>query len=334
MSLLSMQTELRGCVPKIPFAYTKTLVNRAWSTIRQRNLWSFLLFNGQWTCPPQYTGSQAAVSVGSASVQLGAQDIANLAALLPTQPYSLITTRQFRVASSGLYNIVAYNSTTGVITLDRWWGEAYTLGGAFQIYQCYYVPTVNNAPITDFKSWISVRDMANFRSLYTERYSRRDLDMRDPQRTWYGIPTDVVPFAPLAGTTPSTATPMAFELWGAPTFNINYQLYGIRQGLPLVNPGDTLPPAVGEDCVMALARVYAYEWAEANKNLAPRNVGPDFKFLMGAAKAEYETLLGQYRRADREQVDSWYTTFRLDDGSSLWPFYNTLGNSANPGGIP
>jgi hypothetical protein len=334
-----MRTELRGSVPKLPFAYTGTLINRAWRTVRERNLWSFLLFNGQWICPAQYTGSSVAATQGSATVTLSAGDSAALAALLPTQPYSLLTTRQFRIASSGLYDIWAYapnGGGTGIatLTLDRWFGEQSTLGAAFQIYQCYYIPTYLNAPITDFKSWITVRDMADFRSLYTERYNRRDLDMRDPQRTWYGIPTDVVPYAPDANPLSATLSTLRFELWGAPTFNLNYQLYGVRTGLPLVNPNDTLPHAVGEDCVLALARVYAYEWAEANKMLAPRNVGPDFKYLMGAAAKQYEGLLKEYRMADRERVDNFYTTFRLDDGSSLSPFYNTLGNSANPGGIP
>jgi hypothetical protein len=323
-----MQTELRGCVPKLSFSYTKTLVNRAWSTIRTRNLWSFLLFNGQWIAPPQYTGISAATTQGSASVQLSAQDISNLSTLLPTQTYSLITQRQFRITSGGLYNIVAYDLVTGILTLDRWYGEATTTGSAFQIYQCYYVPTVNNSPITDFKSWISVRDMADFRSLYTDRYTRRDLDMRDPQRSWYGIPTDVVPYGP----DPVTGALM-FELWGAPTFNLNYQLYGIRGGTDLAAPSATLPPVVREATVMALARVYAYEWAEANKSLAPRNVGPDFRFLMGAAKAEYETFLGEDRRADRETIDLWFTSFRLDSGLGLWPFYNTQGGTANPGGF-
>jgi hypothetical protein len=342
---MDMQAELRGSVPKLPYAYSKTLINRAWRAIRERNLWSFLLFDGQWIAPPQYVGSSATVSQGTNTVVLGTADAANLATLLPTQPFSLITQRQFRIASSGLYNIWGYAVNTPsagltTLTLDRWWGEGSTPGSlgvggsAFQIYQCYYVANTRNVPIADWKSWISIRDMANFRSLYTERYTRRDLDMRDPQRTWYGIPTDVVPFDTDQNPASASYGDLLHELWGAPTYNVNYQLYGIRSGTDLVNPTDTLPFAVGQDCVVALARVYAYEWAEANKGTSPRNVGPDFKYLMGAAKAEYESLLGIYRRADRERVDNWYTSYRIDDGSSLWAFYNTLGGTANPGGLP
>jgi hypothetical protein len=333
MSFISMRTELRGCVPKLPFAYSGTLINRAWSTVRTRNLWSFLLFNGQWIAPAQYTGTSCTTTIGSSTVTLSAGDVTAINAALLTQPYSLITQRQFRIASSGLYDIYAYNPVAGTLTLDRWFGEGSLSGVSFQIYQCYYIPTVNNSPILDFKSWISVRDMADFRSLYTDRYTRRDLDMRDPQRTWYGIPTDVVPFADDANPASATLGALRFELWGAPTFNLAYQLYGIRSGTDLVNPTDTLPLQIGEDCVLALARVYAYEWAEANKGQSPRNAGSDFKYLMGAAKAEYETLLKQYRMADRERVDNFYTTYRLSDGSDLYPYYNTQGDTAAPGGI-
>lgn len=336
-----MRNELRGCVPKLPFSYTGTIINRAWDTVRKRNLWSFQLFDGQWIAPGQYSGISAVTNQGSNLVTISAQDIANLTSLLPTQIYSLITQRQFRIASGGLYNIRAYNSLTGVMTLDRPYGEQTTSGSSFQIYQAYYIPTVstttylNGVPtvttnvIKDFKMWLSVRDMANFRSLYTNRYTRQSLDKRDPQRTWYGIPTDVVPFDNDALT-----GALMFELWGAPTFNVNYQLYGIRNGADLVNNTDTLPYAIREDTVLSLARVYAYEWAEANKTLAPRNVGPDFKYLMGEANALYKTLLGEDRRDDRERVDNWFTMYRLDDGTSLWPFYNSLGSSptANPGG--
>jgi hypothetical protein len=338
MSFGSMKAELRGSVPKLPYSYAGTLVNRAYRTIRDRNLWSFLLFNGQWIAPPQYVGTSASTTQGSNVVVLSAADATALAALLPTQPYSLITQRQFRIASSGLYDIYQYQPNTpsaGLTTLvlDRWFGEGTFSGVAFQIYQCYYIPTVANAPIADFKSWISVRDMADFRSLFTDRYTRRDLDMRDPQRTWYGIPTDVVPYAPDANPASSTYGTLRFELWGAPTYTLNYQLYGTRQGTDLVNPGDTIPFALGEDCVLALARVYAYEWAEANKGLAPRAVGPDFKYLMGAANKEYDSLLRKYRMSDREAVDNFYTSYRLNDGSDLYPFFNSLGNTASPGGI-
>ena len=100
MSFISMRTELRGSVPKLPFAYTATLINRAWQTVRTRNLWSFLLFNGQWIAPAQYTGTSCTTQIGSSTVTLSPADVTAINAALLTQPYSAITSRQFRIAST------------------------------------------------------------------------------------------------------------------------------------------------------------------------------------------------------------------------------------------
>jgi hypothetical protein len=336
MSLLDMQTELRGAVPKIPMTYTKTLINRAWADLRRQNLWSFQLFEGQWIAPPQVASTGVATTIqGSAIVNLDATATAAINALATSQPYSLITQRQFRVSSGGIYNIWGYNPTAnagnGQLTLDRWYGEPSVTNSQFAIFQCYYVPVVANSPIKDFKTWISVRDMMNFTDLYTERYQMRDIDVQDPQRTWYGIPSDVIPYQDDQNPNSATFGSLMFLLWGIPTFNINYQLYGIRSGADLVNPGDTLPYVVGQDVVIARAKYYAYEWAEANKDLAPRNVGPDFKFLMGAANKEYSDLFRKYRQLDRDRVDNWMAT-RVRSNYAKWlAFYNTQGGVASPG---
>ena len=333
MSLQSMQAELRGSVPKIPYAYTKTLINRAWRTLRENNLWSFQLFEGQWIAPPQLSGvGTCNVTQGSTTVQLDlTQANPAIAALAASQPYSLITQRQFRVASGGIYNIWGYNPSLGTLTLDRWYGEVSLTATPFSIYQVYYVPVVSNAPITDFKSWISVRDMANFTDLFVSRYTREALDKMDPQRTWYGIPTDVVPYQNDQNPASSTYGSLMFELWGLPTFNINYQLYGIRGGTDLVNPTDTLPPAIGEDCVLALARKYAYEWAEANRDITPRASSPDFKFLMGSTLKEFTDLMRLYRREDRERVDNWFSVRDRSLWAKYYGFFNSQGGVAAPG---
>lgn len=330
--LQDMQAELRGQVPKLDYSFCKTLINRAYRTIRERNLWSFLLFEGQWIAPPQFVGVAATTVQGSASVTLSTADTTALSAALTAQPYSPITRRQFRIGASGIYSIWNESITAGrmTLTLDRWYGEP-SGTQAFTIYQCYYVPTVANSPILDFKTWKTVRDIQDFRSLFTSRYTRSDLDMQDPQRTWYGIPTDVVPFANDQNPQSASYGAMMYELWGAPTFPVNYQLYGLRGGSDLVSPTDKLPYALGEDAVIALAKVYAYQWAEANKELAPRNVGPDWKFLMGAANQEYEAHLKLYRMADRERVDNWFLQHRI---GRVWPeaHYSTQSGYANPGG--
>jgi hypothetical protein len=332
MALLDLQTELRGAVPKLPFNYTKTLINRAYADLRRQNLWSFQLFEGQWIAPPQLASTGTVTTVqGSSSVTFDATATAAINALATSQPYSLITQRQFRIASGGIYNIWGWNSSTGVATLDRWYGEPSLTGAQFSIFQCYYVPIVQNSPIRDFRTWISVRDMQDFIDLYTERYQMRDIDVQDPQRTWYGIPSDVIPYQDDQNPTSPTYGSLMFFLWGIPTFNVNYQLYGIRFGPDLSKPTDTLPYVIGQDVVIARAKRYAYEWAEANKDLTPRNQGPDFKFLMGAADKEYNDLFRKYRQMDRDRVDNWFAIRTRLNYAKMLAFYNTMAGTASPG---
>jgi hypothetical protein len=322
MAFLDMVREIHGSVPKIPLDYCRTLVNRAWEDLRRQNLWSFLLWEGNWLSPQIVNSGAANVSQGSNSVTLNAAaDAAFAASITLSNPASQ---RQFRSSIGTIYNVWAYTSPT--LTLDRPYIEASVAAASYSIFQCYY-PT----PMSDFWSWVSVRDMTNFQDLFTDRYTRGQLDEMDPQRTWYYFPTDVCyyqidqnPASPTAG------NPM-FELWGAPQSALPYQLYGLRKGTPLVNPSDTLPFAVREATVLALARKYAYEWAEANKGDSPRNQGPDFRFLIGEAKADYDRLFRADRKDDRSQVDNFFSVRRSGLYGKFLAYYSSVTATGFPG---
>lgn len=324
MAFIDMISELHGSVPKISYTYCKTLINRAWTDIRRKNLWSFNLFDANWHAPKPITTGTVTTTAGSKTITFDGTATAaiNAAALFPTP----ITQRQFRQGFQTPYNIYAYVPGTGVATLDRAFQE---VGGALQTYKIYqaYYPT----PMQDFLAFITVRDIINFVDLFIDRYSREKLDEVDPQRSWFGTPTDVTYYT--VDLNPASATfqfPM-YEIWGNPQFDIVYQLYGLRKGTPLVNNSDTLPPQVGEDCVMALARKYAYEWAEANKGDNIRNVGPDWKYLIGNAQADYIRLYRDYRKDDRDIVDNYLTHRRVGPLAKLFGYYNTLSQTAYAG---
>lgn len=328
MPFLDLYQELTGAVPKLPVDFARTLVNRAWADIRRQNLWSFQLFEANWTSPAVINAGTVTTTQGATTVVFDTTASTAIAAVgigpFPTP----ITQRQFRVGIGTIYNIWALANNAGIITLtlDRPYAEAGGAGIAYMIYQCYYP-----APMKDFWTWINVRDIINFNDLdiYT---SRKEIDMRDPQRSIFYLPTNCMFYQNDQNTGGATPGFPLFELWGQPNFVLTYQLYGIRRGLPLVNDTDTLPSAVGEDCVQELAKVKAYEWAEANKGDMPRNAGADFKFLIGAAMAEYKRLYRDYRRADREQCDNWFEVRRRRSWLGVVDgFYNSIGNTANPG---
>lgn len=327
--------ELRGSVPKLPFAFTKTLINRAWAEIRTSNLWSFNLLDWAWITPPPVTTGTATYTQGSPAIQFNPTAVAAINAMIIANPYVLPTQLQFRGGSiagiSGIYNMIQYNSTTGAATLDKIYADPSGVAASFTLFQDYYVP-----PVKDFLTLISVRNMQMFLDLELN-CTREMIDQRDPQRSWYQFPTYVVPFQTDhrgEGTPNQSATLgyMMFELWGVPVTPFTYQCYGIRRGTDLTLPTDTLPYQIGEDLVMARAKYYAYQWAEANKDMTPRAAGPDFKFLMQAANAEYKAYLTRYRKDDREAVTTYMSKFGPDFSSRLFGYYNTIAGVAGPYG--
>jgi hypothetical protein len=332
MALADMMAELRGSIPKLPFAYTKTLVNRAWKETREQNLWSFNLFESAWISPPMINAGTCSVLQGSTTVTFDPL-LATPALIAGSTNYSLITQRQFRGGSlagiSQIYNIINWNPGTGVATLDRIYADGNIVNGAYSVYQVYYTP-----PMIDFLGWLSVRNMVMFLDMNITT-TRAQIDEWDPQRSWYQFPTHVVPVSTdLRGA--GTLTPSAtlgyplFELWGQPVNPFSYACYGMRRGTDLSAPTDTLPTQVPQELVMAKARYYAYEWAEANKDMSPRSQGPDFRFLMGQSEKVYQDLLKKYRRQDKEFVDNWFSIRYQGRFPFAYGYYNTLAGVAGP----
>lgn len=329
MPFRDMVNELRGSVPKVPYAYCKTLVNRAWENIRKSNLWSFNMYESSWISPPLVTLGKVTATQGSNAITFDATALAALIASFAANSYSPITQRQFRVAAGGIYSIIQINLGTGAALLDRIFGDVGGPGLAYQCYQVYYP-----APFADHRAFISVRNPSMFINLDLDS-TRADIDRLDPQRTWYQFPTRVVPLGADvrgAGTANASATinyPL-FELWGQPVAPFVYQCYGVRNGLDFVAPTDALPFPLNEELLMPKARYHAYEWCEANKDMAPRSTGPDWKFLMGSAEKEFGKLLSKYKLADREFVNNWVCSHIGQAGSQHWGYYNTLAGFAGP----
>jgi hypothetical protein len=324
MSFLSMQTELKGSVAKFPISFAPTIINRAWRQIREDNLWSFNFFESAWVSPPLINAGTATVVQGLPTITV--DPIAAAAINAGSTLYSFVTQRQFRIGISGIYNIIAWDGVN-TLTLDRPYLDVSFTNAAYQIYQAYYP-----APMQDLLTLISVRNMSLFLPLGLTR-NREWADARDPQRSWYLYPTEVIPIGydqRGSGTSNASATlgfPM-FELWGQAQTPYTYQIAGLRRGTDLVNFTDTLPLPVGEDLVLALAKYYVYEWAEGNKDYQPRSSGPDWRFLMAAAMDEKKKLLIKYRRQDKEFFDAWTTKYGLLAANVQHSYYNSIGGYA------
>lgn len=325
MSYQSMAFELTGIVPKLPPDYANTIIKRAWRDVRRQNLWSFQIFDSNWTSPTVVNAGTVAVTQGSNQIVF--DSTASPAILAIGFVPSSVTQRQFRVGIGTIYNIWALTNNGGIVTLtlDRNYQEPTSAATGYQIYQCYYV-----APYQDFWQWKAIRDTINFNNLNITK-TRDWIDRKDPQRSIYYIPDHVVPYTTDKNPVSATLGWQLFELWAQPQYVLTYQLWGLRKGPELVNPTDELPFEIGEDVVMALSRAYAYQWAEANKRDA-RMMGSDFRFLIQDAKADYKRLFAEYRRQDRAKVDNFQTKLRRASGIwNLDGYYSSVSGYAGPG---
>lgn len=327
-----MYSELHGSVPKVPLDYCKTLINRAWKDVRRKNLWSFQLFDTNWVTANLIGAITNSVPLSCNVVQSNNLVVfnANASAVLNNLgngPYPPpVTNLQFRVGVSTIYNIWNWNSSTNTATLDRPYTDASANNTNFAIGSWYMM-----VPYSDFVRFLAVVDMIDFQVLNLAR-TAEDIKRIDPQLTMYFWPTDVVAYERELNNNSANYGFMKYMMWGLPQVQRTYQLLGIREGLDLVNPTDTLPFCIGEDMVLALAKCYAYEWAEASKVDNPRDQGPDFKFLIGMEQANYKRLYKEYRMRDREAVDNWFISYRRPNVFAYdAPYYQSIGNVAWPG---
>lgn len=295
MSWGTMALELSGQVP-VPYPFCRTLINRAWKDVQGRFIWSFLY--GQW---PIYT--PAPISVGTATTTLGSKsvvlDAAASAAVTGLPLVFPLTVRQFRVGQGTIYNIVAADFTVPaavVLTLDKMYVDGTTVGAGqvFSIYGVFY-----NAPTQDFLWWESIVDPNSgyaFKTTLTKEY----VDQVDPQRFQAGWPIGVIAYQVNPQTGNFFGFPM-YEIWPAPLNGFTYVGSGFRKGSGFTSDTDNVNPALGEDVVIELAKKYAYEWCEANRDKVPAAAArADFRFLIGQSKKMYDDLLDDYIRQDLE----------------------------------
>jgi hypothetical protein len=325
VSFGSIAEELQGIIPKLPWPYAKTLTQRALKDVYRGNLWSFLLFEGNWTSPPIITTGTVTTVQGQNTVVFNAA--ASAAILASNLLFFPIISYQFRLGAGTIYNVWGFANNAGTITLtlDRPYQEVGASGSGYMLFKCYYA-----APVQDWKSWITVRDMVNYNDLIIDK-TRAYVDERDPQRILYYIPTHVVPYSTDLNPASPTYQFQLFELWGQPQFELTYQLWGVRKGKGFVNLTDTVPPQIGDDVVSQIAQAHAYSWAGANKKASGMTMS-EARAGSAAAMAEYKRLMIDYRREDRQLVNNFGSRIRRGwSWPSLQGWYSSDSGYASPG---
>lgn len=320
MALSNMIAEMRGAVSGYSALLGRQHLREAWTDVRNLKGWSFQLGTSGFTTPGKINQGTVTVQLGQTAVIADA--VATAQWLVAGTPVSFLSQRQFRCGAGTIYNIISYDDGTtspadpannnnfpfATIVLDRPYidlvsSNAIQPGTSYTIYQCYY-PT----PVRDHEAWEGVCDVTNVINLNcTGGYSElQRVNRADSQRQIFSNPGSMLPNG--VDTRPGSATFgfMMYELYPQPQAQYVYQTWFTRKGADLTAPGDTLPYPITESMIKAKARVKAYEWAEANKDQSnPRGAGSDYRFLVGAAQAEYSAELKEIRSLDRDRVDMW-----------------------------
>ena len=314
MSLSLMIAEQRGTIPNYSGALARIHLRNAWTDIRNLKGWSFQVGNTGYATPPVMNAGSATTQLGSPVVTGDAIASAAWATTSFQYPYSPLGVRQFRIGASTIYNIINVdfsNPTAAVLTLDRPWIDINSGPGmGYSIYQPYIV-----APVANFLAWEFFMDVVNVIHLDTNntRGLWEKVNEADPQRQIFSNPGNVFPHGVDTRPGSSTLGYAMYELYPQPqavyTYTVGYSWLGPE--LTDVSGQSAVPNPMTEHLVKTLARVKAYEWAEANKSQDnPRGSGADYRFLMQSAQTAYASQLKEVRMIDRDIYDAYYTQMK------------------------
>lgn len=308
-TLQEMAAELTGSIPGLSNLFARKYINQALEEIQRDYLWSWNIAQGVLVVPEAVTAGAVATVQYSQTVTF---DATARAALNAANNNPLITKRQFRVPSSGpIYSITAYDTVTGVATLDRIYTEPSDPTAEYTVYRAYYEPcsvdgiTAN----TDFLRYLSINNDINGYSIYGKRLymTRAELNRRDPLRGAIGLPYY------LANYIPTSAGQMQYEMWPhctsqlglLCTFQKRHTDLTANQSLPLQAPIVLLRYA---------ALKLSYRWALQNQGRVPELKGVDWRFALAEANKTYDQELVRAKKNDKEIV---LKIFRPGSGWSM-----------------
>ena len=295
-SFLELTRELSGSIPKLSDLLAANLINQSYAELRDSRRWSWLMAESAFVVPPLLSGGTVTVTAFSNQVQADATAMAVLNAAVFGPPP--LVGRQFRISTT-VYNIVAYDATAGVLTLDRPYLETSGTVPNWSVYQCYYP-----APSADFLKFVSILNPVSGYSISEERcgWTKEQIDRRDPQR---GATGDAY-YAAFYRTDPSSGLPV-YELWPCPVNAVGMPYLYQRRGEDLVNDDDALPLTINTYSFMQLAHYHGCMWADKNAGRFPELARINWLALATGHLNVYQKWLQKAKIADDEIFLQSYT---------------------------
>jgi hypothetical protein len=295
-TLIDLAADLTGQVPGLPNLFARKYVNTAIKEVRKDYLWSWNIGEGILIIPDGISNGTVSLTQYSPTITF---DATAQAALNPVAPSltAALTSRQFRVPGGPIYNLVAYDTTTGIGTLDRIYTEATSPGSSYLVYKVYYGPCSSDGvtPNNDFLRYMVLLNPINGYAISGKRLymTRTTINRRDPLRGAIGLPYYMASYQPNA------AGFMTYEMWPGCITNLalmcNYEKIHVDLGV-----NDSLPAQLPGPLVIYRALEYAYRWAMQNAGRLPELKGVDWRFALADAQRSYAKELVGAKRNDKE----------------------------------
>jgi len=309
MQISTMAQQMAGEVPGLPPLLARVYVQRAVQEVVDEYAWSWNIQEGIHVVPALVKDGSVSVVKFSQFVTFDATAQTVLLAITLATP--ALIERQFRVGSSGtIYNILAYDTSTGIATLDRIYTETTNATAGYSIYKCYYgPPSIDGViPNTDFLRYLTVNDPATGYTISGRRLnvSRVELNRRDPQRASLGNPWCLSPYRPIPNGLVNGILPngpntgqMQYELWPHPVTAGVFVCQFAKQ-YAASGAADYFPHQSSEALFYFKAMDYAYRWAMSMSRSKPELSGIDWRFLISDNKTRYQGELVTSKRQDQE----------------------------------
>ncbi len=293
-----LYSRIAGDVPRIPLNRAQQAVQDAWSSVCSTRLWSFNIVETRFFVPNLVSAGTVSVTYGSQTITFNAAAIAALNAIPAITP---ITSQQFRMTGGDIYNILTYNSSTGVATIDNPFGGATNSSSGYQVYECYYAvqPPTNSV----FLNFESILDPVNGYTFKQLGLTKADIDKIDPYRSSFDNPIYAASYQ-LNGN-----GQMLYEFWPHPSSIQIFQCLYRTNGGNLIQDSDPLPAVISRDLVESRAMVNALNWMELNTEIVPGAARINFGQMKKDMMALYEDEMTKLWKDEDERCLSLFVKY-------------------------
>lgn len=304
-TVLDLASEMTLQIPGLPRLLAVKQVNQSIEKLQKEYLWSWNIGEGVLIIPDSVGSGTVAVTKYSDTITFDATAVAALNA----SPVSIIPIikRQFRRPNGPVYNILSYNSTTGVTVLDRIYTEDTSASTDYIVYRVYYEPPATDGVTsnTDFLRYLSILNTNQGYSITGRRLymTQQELNARDPLRGAFGQPYFMSSYKPTPNN-PASANAvnqgfMQYEMWPHCISNQALKAIYERQHVDLVASA-YVPSQMNLQLLKYKQLELGYRFALQNSARIPELKGVDWRFLLAEVEKMYRYELVGAKRNDKE----------------------------------